>query len=160
MRNHIFLVFTIILPLCGVVQSQNRPADDKPNFVLIVADDLGFADLSMHGSKQIKTPNIDRLAEAGINFTNGYVSSPVCSPSRAGFLTGRNQVRFGHDNNLAANQPGFDPPYRRMKGDVQLEVPGPGDYREHHGHDQLRSPPGLHRAQTGLQRRPPQTTHQ
>lgn len=87
--------------------SQNQ----KPNFILIVADDLGFADLSLNGSKQIPTPNIDRLAEEGINFTQGYVSAPVCSPSRAGLLTGRNQVHFGHDNNMGGNQLGFDPQY-------------------------------------------------
>lgn len=87
---------------------KSNQAGEKPNFVLIVADDLGFADLSMNGSRQIKTPNIDRLAFEGVNFREGYVSSPVCSPSRAGLLTGRNQVEFGHDNNLAENQPGFD----------------------------------------------------
>jgi arylsulfatase A-like enzyme len=83
----------------------------KPNFVLIVADDLGFADLSMNGSKQISTPNIDRLAHKGINFTRGYVSAPVCGPSRAGLMTGKNQVKFGFDNNIAESQPGFDPEY-------------------------------------------------
>lgn len=83
----------------------------KPNFILIVADDLGFADLSLNGSKQIPTPNIDRLAHEGINFTQGYVSAPVCSPSRAGLLTGKHQVSFGYDNNLANNQPGFDPEF-------------------------------------------------
>ena len=83
----------------------------KPNFVLIVADDLGYADLSINGSNQLVTPNIDRLAEEGINFTNGYVSSPVSGPSRAGFITGRNQVSFGVDNNLGGFQPGFDPDY-------------------------------------------------
>jgi len=88
-----------------------RSATDKPNFILIVADDLGFGDLSINGSTQIHTPNIDQLAFQGIRFTNGYVSSPVCSPSRAGLLTGRNQVEFGHDNNLGGNQPGFDPQY-------------------------------------------------
>ena len=80
----------------------------KPNFIIILADDLGFADLSLNGSKQIPTPNIDKLAENGVNFTNGYVTGPVCSPSRAGLLTGRNQVHFGHDNNLSGVQPGFD----------------------------------------------------
>jgi len=85
--------------------------NSKPNFILIVADDLGFADLGFNGSKQIPTPNIDRLAEEGINFTQGYVSAPVCSPSRAGLLTGRNQVHFGHDNNMGGSQPGFDPQY-------------------------------------------------
>lgn len=83
----------------------------KPNFVLIVADDLGFADLSLNGSEQIPTPHIDRLARSGVNFTEGYVSSPVCSPSRAGLMTGINQVKFGHDNNLGGTQKGFDPAY-------------------------------------------------
>lgn len=81
---------------------------DKPNFILIVADDLGYGDLSLNGSKQIKTINIDRLAKEGVNFTQGYVSAPVCSPSRAGLLTGRNQVHFGHDNNIGKSQLGFD----------------------------------------------------
>jgi arylsulfatase A-like enzyme len=91
---------------------QNAKSNPElPNLILIVADDLGYADLSIHGSQQIPTPNIDRLARGGISFTNGYVSSPVCSPSRAGLLTGKNQVRFGHDNNLGGNQPGFDPAY-------------------------------------------------
>jgi arylsulfatase A-like enzyme len=92
-------------------KSATRAPSDSPNFILIVADDLGFADLSFNGSKQIKTPNIDRLANEGVKFTEGYVSSPVCSPSRAGLLTGINQVTFGHDNNLAVNQPGFDPQF-------------------------------------------------
>lgn len=83
----------------------------KPNFVLIVADDLGYADLGVNGSRQIPTPNIDRLANEGINFTQGYVSAPVCSPSRAGLLTGKHQVTFGYDNNLGGNQPGFDKDY-------------------------------------------------
>lgn len=87
---------------------------EKPNFILIVADDLGFADLSFNGSKQINTPHIDRLASEGITFTEGYVSSAVCSPSRAGLLTGINQVSFGHDNNLAENQPGFDPEFKGL----------------------------------------------
>lgn len=87
---------------------------EKPNFIIIVADDLGFADLSFNGSKQINTPHIDRLASEGITFTEGYVSSAVCSPSRAGLLTGINQVSFGHDNNLAENQPGFDPEFKGL----------------------------------------------
>jgi len=81
----------------------------KPNFVLILADDLGYGDLGMHGSKQIPTPNIDQLSKDGIVFTQAYVSSPVCSPSRAGLMTGKNQLSFGFDNNLFPAQPGFDP---------------------------------------------------
>ena len=91
------------------VEEISRPAREKPNFILIVADDLGFGDLGLNGSIQIKTPNIDRLATTGINCSQGYVSSAVCSPSRAGFLTGINQVKFGHDNNIGGSQPGFDP---------------------------------------------------
>lgn len=93
----------------NVISNTNRTT--KPNIILIVADDLGFADLSINGSTQIKTPNIDRLAHTGVNFSEGYVSSPVCSPSRAGFLTGKNQVSFGYDNNIGGSQPGFDPQF-------------------------------------------------
>jgi arylsulfatase A-like enzyme len=76
----------------------------RPNIVLIVADDLGYADLGMHGGKEIPTPNIDRLAKEGIRFTDAYVSGPYCSPTRAGLLTGRYQQRFGHEFNPAAGQ--------------------------------------------------------
>ncbi len=84
---------------------------ERPNFILIVADDLGYADLGFQGSKQIPTTNIDRLAMEGIIFTNGYVSSSVCSPSRAGLITGRHQASFGFYDNLFPAQPGFDPDY-------------------------------------------------
>jgi arylsulfatase A-like enzyme len=77
----------------------------KPNVVLIVADDLGYADLGCQGqSKDVKTPNIDALAASGVRFTNGYVSCPVCSPTRAGLLTGRYQQRFGFEWNPKAPQ--------------------------------------------------------
>ncbi len=74
-------------------------AAEKPNILVIVADDLGFADLGVHGGKAVPTPNIDALAASGIRCTNGYVSAPYCSPTRAGFLTGRYQTRFGHEFN-------------------------------------------------------------
>ncbi len=105
LNNH--LIFLILLFYSSVIWSQTS----KPNIVLILADDLGYADLSVHGSKEIKTPHIDALGKRGVTFTQAYVSSPVCSPSRAGLLTGRNQVSFGYDNNLAELQPGFDPEY-------------------------------------------------
>ncbi|MFV0565476.1 MAG: sulfatase-like hydrolase/transferase [Flavobacteriaceae bacterium] len=110
-------LFLLICSWPLVSQSQN--AHEKPNFILIVADDLGYGDLSLTGSAQIKTPNIDDLAKNGTFFTQGYVSSAVCSPSRAGFITGINQVEFGHDNNIANNQPGFDPDYRGLPLTVQ-----------------------------------------
>jgi arylsulfatase A-like enzyme len=71
----------------------------RPNIVLIVADDLGYADLGVQGCKDIPTPNIDSIAQNGVRFTNGYASCPVCSPTRAGLMTGRYQQRFGHEFN-------------------------------------------------------------
>ena len=66
-----------------------------PNIILILADDLGYGDLGSYGAELIKTPHIDRLAEEGIRLTDFYASSNVCSPSRAGLLTGRYAVRDG-----------------------------------------------------------------
>src|SRR3954471_22723841 len=71
-------------------QSKKRP----PNIVLILADDLGWADLSSYGSSFYRTPNIDRLAALGIRFTNAYAAAPVCSPSRAALLTGKSPARL------------------------------------------------------------------
>lgn len=99
--------------LWGATAVSSPPAnpEGKPNILLIVADDLGYGDVGFQGSTQIPTPNLDRLAASGVVCAQGYVSAPVCSPSRAGLLTGRHQVEFGYDNNLDANQPGFDPDY-------------------------------------------------
>jgi len=93
-----------------VANSEITQETDPPNFILIVADDLGFADLSINGSLQIQTPNIDQIAKNGVRFQEGYVSAPVCSPSRAGLITGRNQVHFGHETNLS-NPKGYNPQY-------------------------------------------------
>ena len=69
----------------------------KPNVIVLFADDLGKYDISLYGGKDVPTPNIDTLAAAGVTFTDGYVTAPICSPSRAGLLTGRYQQRFGHE---------------------------------------------------------------
>src|SRR5882757_8906040 len=79
--------------------SATTRAADKPNIVVIVADDMGFADVGFHGSRDIPTPHLDALARGGVRCTNGYVSGPYCSPTRAGLLTGRYQQRFGHEFN-------------------------------------------------------------
>jgi len=72
----------------------------RPNIVVIVSDDLGWGELTVQGfAKDIPTPNIDSIARNGVRFTNGYVSCPVCSPTRAGLITGRYQQRFGHEFN-------------------------------------------------------------
>src|SRR5271155_4245796 len=89
--------FLAILAL-GVVEP-TLAADRKPNIIVLLADDLGYADVGFHGCKDIPTPNLDALARGGVRCTNGYVSGPYCSPTRAGLLTGRYQQRFGHEYN-------------------------------------------------------------
>lgn len=76
-------------------------AAERPNILVILADDLGYADVGFQGSKDIPTPHLDRLAKTGIRCTDGHVSHPFCSPTRAGLMTGRYQQRFGHENNPA-----------------------------------------------------------
>jgi arylsulfatase A-like enzyme len=71
---------------------------DHPNIVIILADDLGYGDLSFNGCPDFTTPNIDSLTNNGVRCSNGYATHPFCSPSRAGLLTGRYQQRFGYEN--------------------------------------------------------------
>jgi arylsulfatase A-like enzyme len=80
-------------------------AESLPNVLVILADDLGYADLGVQGCKDIPTPHIDSIAKNGIRCTSGYVSSCMCSPSRAGLMTGRSQSRFGHEINWEGNGP-------------------------------------------------------
>jgi len=91
-----FLVVGCMLILAGAA---DRAHARQPNIVILLADDLGYADLGFQGCQDIPTPNIDRLAAGGTRCTNGYVSGPYCSPTRAGLLTGRYQQRFGHEFN-------------------------------------------------------------
>lgn len=78
-------------------KSASTPSTRRPNIVLILADDLGKTDISMYGSKHLRTPNIDSIGHSGVTFAEGYITSPICSPSRAGLLTGRYQQRFGFE---------------------------------------------------------------
>ncbi|RLS71900.1 MAG: sulfatase, partial [Planctomycetota bacterium] len=71
----------------------------RPNILVIVADDLGYADPGFQGGRDVPTPRLDALAASGVRCTSGYVSGPYCSPTRAGLLTGRYQQRFGHEFN-------------------------------------------------------------
>lgn len=92
----------------------------KPNILLILADDMGYADLSVHGCKHFKTPNIDSIFNGGVRFTNGYVTNSVCAPSRAGLISGRLGSYFGFEANLpqASYRPdstiGLDPEQRTI----------------------------------------------
>lgn len=96
-----FLVATIVIGFSHTM------ATEKPNLVLILTDDQGYADVGFNGCEDIPTPNIDRIAHEGVRFTSGYVTYPVCSPSRAGMITGRYQGRFGYRRNPTLNP--FDP---------------------------------------------------
>lgn len=78
-----------------------QAAEPPPDIVFILVDDLGYGDLGSYGCTDIETPNLDRLAETGIRFTEAYVTAPKCGPSRAALMTGRQQQRFGFRHNPA-----------------------------------------------------------
>jgi arylsulfatase A len=88
-------LFTALLLVASGASLAGKPAGQKPNIIVILADDLGYGDLSCYGSKVIATPRIDRMAKEGVRFTDFYVASPFCSPSRASLLTGRLPARCG-----------------------------------------------------------------
>ena len=100
----------LILAIACLTAAPRAQSPRPPNIVVIVADDMGYADLGVHGSRDMRTPNIDAFARDGVRFTNAYVSGPYCSPTRAGFLTGRYPQRFGHEFNLGAPHAEFGLP--------------------------------------------------
>ncbi len=89
-----------------------------PNIVVLVADDLGYADLGVQGNTDIPTPFIDSIAHNGVRFTSGYANHPVCSPSRAGLLTGMYQHRFGFEYN--SGPPAYTSPEFGIPSDVPI----------------------------------------
>lgn len=94
------LAALLTVPLAALHAAEaGKPA--KPNILVILADDLGYADVGFNGCRDIPTPHLDRLAKESVRCTSGYVTHPFCSPTRAGLLTGRYQQRFGHENNPA-----------------------------------------------------------
>lgn len=94
--------FALLLLVCSATTL--FAAESRPNILLIVGDDMGYADVGFQGCKDIPTPHLDALAAAGVRCTNGYVTGPYCSPTRAGLLTGRYQNRFGHEFNPNGSQ--------------------------------------------------------
>lgn len=98
--------FLALVVLC-INTAQAEHKNKQPNIIIILADDMGYADAGYMGCKELPTPNIDAIAKNGVWFTNGYSTCPVCAPSRAGLMTGRYQNRFGFEDN-----PG---PFRRTK---------------------------------------------
>ena len=89
------LLFAGLLGTAATIAAAHAP----PDILLIVADDLGYADLGFNGAVDIPTPHLDTLARGGLRFPQAYVSSPVCGPSRAGLMTGRYGQRFGYEHN-------------------------------------------------------------
>ena len=87
------IFFLLILLSFSIIDDQNIK-ENPPNIILILADDLGYADVGFNGSKDIMTPHLDQIAANGVVFKEGYVSYPVCGPSRAGLITGRYQDTF------------------------------------------------------------------
>lgn len=100
-----YLCLGVISSNCSSTAIQEQ---EKPNILLILADDLGYNDLGFQGSEELLTPNLDALAANGVVFTNAYVTASVCSPSRAGLLTGRYQQFFGHEANIPPPDSGTD----------------------------------------------------
>lgn len=86
-------MFRLIAILAFLVSGSARAAD-RPNVVVVLVDDFGWGDPACYGNRSVKTPNMDRLATDGVRFTQGYVASPICSPSRCGLITGQFPARW------------------------------------------------------------------
>lgn len=99
-RLGLCIIFSLAISSIGFAQEKYK----QPNILFILSDDAGYHDFGFHGSKTMKTPNLDKLANQGIIFTQAYVSAAVCGPSRAGILTGQYQQKFGYEEN---NVPGY-----------------------------------------------------
>ena len=91
MTTALFSMFCLV----NLVNAAERPPGDRPNLIVIMVDDMGYAGVSCFGNPYFKTPEIDRLAAEGMKFTDFHSSGTVCSPTRAGLLTGRYQQRAG-----------------------------------------------------------------
>ena len=95
-RVLILMIYTIVVIVSTSCNgNSNKSIKSSPNLVLILVDDLGYGDLASYGHQIVKTPNIDKLASDGVMYTQYYAPSPLCSPSRAGLLTGRTPYRTG-----------------------------------------------------------------
>ncbi|HEX5271722.1 MAG TPA: sulfatase-like hydrolase/transferase [Gemmataceae bacterium] len=113
-----FLAVSLFVTLLG----GSAHAADRPNIVLILADDLGWADLGCYGSKYHKTPHLDRLAAGGLRFTDAYAACPVCSPTRASLLTGRYPQRYNLTDWLPGRPDRPDQKLLRPKINQQLPL--------------------------------------
>src|SRR5262245_25635762 len=99
MKPRLPLSLLIAAVIATAVLAKAAVAAERPNILMILADELGYADPAFQGCKVIPTPSLDALAKRSVRCTSGYVTHPFCSPTRAGLLTGRYQQRFGHEDN-------------------------------------------------------------
>ena len=90
----------LIATFLAVLLANAAPADERPNILLILTDDQGYADVGFNGGRDVRTPNLDELAANGMTFTQAYVPHPFCGPSRAGLMTGRYPHKIGAQFNL------------------------------------------------------------
>jgi arylsulfatase A-like enzyme len=123
-----------LLILLTLVFQYNVNAQKKPNIILLFSDDAGYADFGFQGSKDLKTPNLDKLAKSGVIFKQGYVTDAVCGPSRAGLLTGKYQQRFGYEE---INVVGFMSKNSGLKGEdmgLPLDQVTMADYLKKQGY--------------------------
>ncbi len=95
LRSCLSISLVLVLHMVFISPATSKTEKIKPNFILIFADDLGYGDLGCYGAGMIKTPNLDRMASEGMQFTSFYSCAPVCTPSRAGLPTGRYTIRSG-----------------------------------------------------------------
>ena len=99
MRRIFYSYFLMIIVISSCKSKTETEQIEKPNIIVILVDDAGYVDFGFMGSKDLKTPNIDKLAKSGVVFTDAHVSATVCAPSRAGLITGKYQQRFGFEAN-------------------------------------------------------------
>src|SRR5918995_1088967 len=99
-RSNLLLTALQFLCFCGVAPAQEK----RPNLIAIVTDDQAMWSIGAYGNTESRTPNMDRLAREGARFTNAFVATPVCSPSRATFLTGRYGTQMGITDWLTMNE--------------------------------------------------------
>ena len=108
----LWVLITLVIVSAAPIQAENPSLSARtkirPNVLVIMADDLGYNDLGYQGSSVVKTPHIDALAKSGVIFSDAHTTASVCSPSRAGFITGRYQQRFGHEANCPPSGFGMD----------------------------------------------------
>ncbi|MBT5382741.1 MAG: sulfatase-like hydrolase/transferase, partial [Phycisphaerae bacterium] len=94
-----------LVPISTQIQMPTDSHPPSPNIIFIVSDDAGYSDFGFQGSDDIETPNLDALCASGVRFEQAYVTASVCSPSRAGLITGRYQQRIGYEHNIPVGGP-------------------------------------------------------